>query len=87
MTAKVSKRQRSIVRDTKAHAVRRAAIQAIPTTWLDELLTGPNGIGAGPYNGQHIERLLSAVKRRVEHYTRCELDGVPTASNPGGRGR
>lgn len=41
-------------------------LDAIPHTWLDELLTGPRAvIGRPPYNGHDIERLLSAVKDRV----------------------
>jgi hypothetical protein len=43
---------------------------AIPTNWLDPLLTGPNAvIGEPPYTGLDIERLLQAIKKRIEHPT------------------
>lgn len=41
-------------------------LDAIPTTWLDSLLTGENAvIGQPPYNCQDIELLLQAIKRRM----------------------
>ena len=43
-----------------------AILGAIPTNWLDPLLTGPNKvIGPYPYTGTDIENLLRAVKDRV----------------------
>ena len=44
------------------------AVRAIPTTWLDPLLTGPDGsraIGSPPYDNHDIERLLFAVRSRL----------------------
>lgn len=40
----------------------------IPTNWLDPLLTGPDAAlkGTGPWDCQDIERLLQAVKKRLE---------------------
>lgn len=66
-----SVRRESRARDRKHAAelayVRKAVIAAVPTTWLDSLLTGPDAvIGKQPFTGTDIERLLSAVKKRVE---------------------
>lgn len=40
----------------------------VPTSWLDPLLTGPEAVlnGNGPWGCPDIERLLRAVKKRVE---------------------
>ena len=47
-------------------ALKKAVMAAIPTSWLDELLTGPHAvIGKQPYVGTDIERLLAAVRKRV----------------------
>lgn len=49
-----------------AGRLREAAVKAIPTTWLDSLLTGPDAvIGKPPYGVPDIEKLLSAVRDRV----------------------
>ena len=41
-------------------------IDAIPTNWLDPLLTGKNAvIGNPPYDCKDIERLLSAIRVRI----------------------
>jgi len=53
----------------KQPAVKHSASELIPTTWLDPLLTGKDKvIGEHPYNGKDIERLLSALKKRIEEY-------------------
>lgn len=40
---------------------------AIPTTWLDSILTGEEAVvGQPPYYCQDIERLLQAIKKRME---------------------
>ncbi len=42
-------------------------LAAIPTSWLDPLLTGKEAvIGQPPYNCQDIEQLLWAIKKRME---------------------
>ena len=39
----------------------------VPTTWLDNLLTGKEAvIGQPPYNCKDIQNLLLAVKKRIE---------------------
>lgn len=39
---------------------------ALPTSWLDGILTGPNAvIGKQPYDCKDIERVLLAVNQRV----------------------
>ena len=44
----------------------KAALDAIPTTWLDPLLTGPKAvIGMPPYGCPDIERLLNAIRERA----------------------
>lgn len=47
--------------------LREDALAAIPTNWLDSLLTGPDAaLRAGySYNGDDIERLLRAVRDRI----------------------
>lgn len=50
----------------KPHAV-RIAINAIPTSWLDPLLTGPHAVlGQPPYNCHDVERLLNALRDRMQ---------------------
>jgi hypothetical protein len=42
-------------------------LAALPYTWLDPLLSGKNAVlGKPPYKPDAIERLLLAVKARVE---------------------
>jgi hypothetical protein len=68
--------RRNYLRETKELAARadaaeaqlakaREALDAVPTNWCDELLTGPNGIGQPPYTCPDIERLLRGVRARV----------------------
>jgi hypothetical protein len=38
---------------------------AIPTNWIDPLLSGPDGIGQPPYDCRDIEKLLRGVQDRV----------------------
>jgi hypothetical protein len=46
---------------------RTRTANAFPTSWLDSLLTGPNAvIGKPPYGCPDIEKLLQAVKQRIE---------------------
>ena len=43
-----------------------AVRKAVPTNWLDPLLTGPDAvIGSYPYSNGDIERLLAAVRQRL----------------------
>ena len=45
----------------------------LPTTWLDSLLTGPTAVlGKPPYDCPDIERLLRAVKARVQRASVAE---------------
>lgn len=44
---------------------REACAKAIPTSWLDPLLSGPDAILKPPYGCFEIERLLRAIKARV----------------------
>ncbi len=47
---------------------RSAVLAAIPTNWLDSLLTGPNKVlpSSHAYTNPDIERLLRAIKARLE---------------------
>lgn len=45
--------------------IREECAKAIPTTWLDPLLTGPDKIAAPPYTGPQIEALLQAIRDRI----------------------
>jgi hypothetical protein len=54
--------------EAEARGYRRGVADAarnVPTNWLDSLLTGPNGIGVGPYNGRHIEKLTLGVRAKI----------------------
>ncbi len=43
-----------------------AVVMAVPTNWLDPLLTGPSRvIGNPPYGCRDIEMLLLAIRERV----------------------
>ncbi len=45
----------------------RKLLNSMPTTWLDPLLTGKDAvINKPPYDCQDIERLLLAIKGRME---------------------
>lgn len=49
-----------------ASAEREECANCVPTNWLDGLLSCPDAaIGAPPYTGVDIERLLRAVKERI----------------------
>jgi hypothetical protein len=43
------------------------ALDAIPTSWLDNLLSGPSKVIAdgGTYTGADIQNLLLAVRERI----------------------
>ena len=42
-------------------------MNAVPTNWIDPLLTGSTAvIGRPPYNCQDIERLLLEIRKRME---------------------
>jgi hypothetical protein len=44
----------------------KRAVEAVPTSWLDPMLTGPNAvIGNPPYGCPDIERLLNAIRQRI----------------------
>lgn len=58
--AKKAKQKARSKRDT-------AILEAIPATWLDSLLTGPDAVVAkSPYDCPDIERLLQAIRERVQ---------------------
>jgi len=41
-------------------------IKAIPTTWLDPILTGPDKVvGDPPYTCQDVENILRALRDRI----------------------
>ena len=49
---------------------------AVPSSWLDDLLTGPNRVlsgNPGMWGCPDIERLLNAVRKRVEDRARNTL--------------
>jgi hypothetical protein len=57
-----------IQREAEARGYRRGVEDAaaeVPVTWLDRLLTGPDGIGVGPYNGRHIEKLTLGIRAQI----------------------
>jgi hypothetical protein len=53
---------------TNAALIERLAkcADAVPTSWLDDILTGPNAvIGEQPWGCPEVERILSAVRKRL----------------------
>lgn len=45
----------------------RAMVEAVPTTWLDPLLTGPAAVvGKPPYSCPDIEALFIALRKRLQ---------------------
>jgi hypothetical protein len=47
-------------------AIREECAKAIPTNWLDPLLTGPNKVIQGPkYSNKDIENLCHAIQNRI----------------------
>lgn len=46
-------------------AERQRMVDAVPTNWLDPLLTGDKGIGPPPYDCPAIEKLLRGIKARI----------------------
>lgn len=51
------------------------AAKAVPTNWVDSLLTGPDGIGDPPYHVPQIERLLLAIRDRLRTRQQPEGEG------------
>lgn len=45
--------------------IRKDILDAIPSTWLDPLLSGPRCVLTLPASGPDVETLLRAVKRRI----------------------
>ena len=53
-----------------------AAVESVPDTWLDTLLTGPDKVVKHlPYNGTDIERLLSAIRERMKARIEAAKEG------------
>ena len=56
---------------------REAILKCVPTSWLDSLLTGPDKVlktPAGTWGWPDIERLLGAVKARLERTLKTICD-------------
>lgn len=50
----------------KAKDAVRIAVDAVPTSWADPMLTGPHAvIGQPPYNCADVEHLLIALRARM----------------------
>lgn len=47
-------------------SLREAVLAAIPDSWLDDLLTGPQAVVKIPAGCPEIQALLQGLKRRVE---------------------
>lgn len=48
-----------------AKALQADVLAAIPSNWLDPLLTGRGSIGSPPYSVKQLEQLLQGVTARV----------------------
>jgi hypothetical protein len=60
----------------KLHADPKALLDAVPTNWLDPMLTGPAAVLSkkpGSWNCHDIERLMFAVRERLA----AKLEGRP----------
>ena len=54
--------------------------ELVPTSWLDSLLSGPEKvISSGPCTNTDIERLLLAVKKRLQQ-AEAEAAALPAPS-------
>lgn len=52
--------------DREINATIKECSNQVPTTWLDNLLTGPNAvIGKSPYDCPAIEALCKGIKERI----------------------
>lgn len=53
---------------------RPAPADLVPSNWLDPLLTGPTAVLPGGYRycPQDIERLLNAIRARIENAMKAE---------------
>ena len=58
---------------TVAEAVREACAKAVPRTWLDPLLTGPDRIAETFSDGNSVERLIRAIERRIRAIDLAEI--------------
>lgn len=45
---------------------REEALAAVPTNWLDSLLSGPNKVGEPPLGAPEVERLLLCIRERIQ---------------------
>lgn len=64
MTNQAVTKEQKIIRKERA-----ACADCVPTNWLDPLLSGNNSVfieKAGTWNCKDIERLLLAIKKRIE---------------------
>jgi hypothetical protein len=61
-------------RKKKADPLREKVLGAIPSSWLDPLLSGPQSITL-PATGPQIEALLRAVHRRVDEIFEAHAQG------------
>ena len=74
-------------RVVRERIVRKCAEQ-VPTTWLDDLLTGPNAVlkgNGGTWGCPEIEALLKAIKSRI--LALSNEKGQPRAVERGGKER
>lgn len=46
-------------------AEREACAKVVPSNWIDSMLTGPDGIGRGPYDERTIEKLLRKIAAAI----------------------
>ena len=71
MKGTISPRLRRRMKNKKKPAPTKAdllllAVNAVPDTWLDSLLTGPDAaVGPPPYGCPDIERLCKAIRERI----------------------
>lgn len=65
--AQLQQRAEALGRATGWSDAIRAATKAVPDTWLDPLLTGPNAIlpHTDSFTPKDVETLLHAVRKRV----------------------
>lgn len=54
----------------------------VPTNWIDELLTGKDGIGSPPYDCRHIEKLLRGVQDRIRAAEQKRIRPASTGAKP-----
>lgn len=74
---------KSKTRQARVSGTLDPVLACIPTNWLDPMLTGPQRvIGDPPYDCRDIERVLLAVRYRIEAHLKANTTHQARAGSP-----